>query len=109
MGTIHSGKDGIEYVTTPFKEYMRKRLEEIDLDISTDDYVTNPKFKDLYMSYVTEGKTSIKVAFTGDEVYGRKIFTASTFEIFVDREARRIRNEREMPERDIWSNLYAAK
>ena len=45
------------------------------------------------VSYVVKEKTSIKVAFTGDEVFGRKIFTTSTFEIFVDREARRIKNE----------------
>lgn len=45
------------------------------------------------VSYVVEEKTSIKVAFTGDEIYGRKIFTTSTFEIFVDREARRIKDE----------------
>ena len=43
------------------------------------------------VSYVVKEKTSIKVAFTGDEIYGRRIFTTSTFEIFVDREARRIR------------------
>ncbi len=61
------------------------------------------------VSYVTEEKTSIKVAFTGDEVYGRKIFTTSTFENFVDREARRIKTEGKMPERDIWTSLYAAK
>lgn len=61
------------------------------------------------VSYVTEEKTSIKVAFTGDEVYGRKIFTASTFENFVDREARRIKTEGKMPERDIWTSLYGAK
>ena len=46
------------------------------------------------VSYVSKEKTSIKIAFTGDEMYGRKIFTASTFEIYVDREARRIKDER---------------
>jgi hypothetical protein len=45
------------------------------------------------VSYVVKEKTSIKVAFTGDEIFGRRIFTTSTFEIFVDREARRIKNE----------------
>lgn len=59
------------------------------------------------VSYVTEEKTSIKVAFTGDEVYGRKIFTTSTFENFVDREVRSIKAEGKMPERDIWESLYA--
>lgn len=41
------------------------------------------------LSYVTKEKTSIKVAFTGDEVFGQKIFTASTFVTFAEREARR--------------------
>ncbi len=54
--------------------------------------VFNPAPGDV--SYVSPEKTKIKIAFTGDEVYGRRIFTASTFEIFVDREARRIRNEK---------------
>ena len=45
------------------------------------------------VSYVVKEKTSIKVAFTGDAIFGRRIFTTSTFEIFVDREARRIKNE----------------
>ncbi|MBQ8720425.1 MAG: hypothetical protein IJY65_05270 [Clostridia bacterium] len=39
------------------------------------------------VSYVTENKTSIKVAFTGDEIYGQRVFTASTFAAFADREA----------------------
>ncbi len=43
------------------------------------------------VSYVVKEKNSIRAAFTGDEVYGRRIFTAATFEIFADREARRIR------------------
>ena len=40
------------------------------------------------VSYVTEQKTSISVAFTGDEVYGYRIFTASTFVSFAEREWR---------------------
>ena len=39
------------------------------------------------VSYVTESKTSIKVAFTGDEIYGQKVFTATTFASYADREA----------------------
>ncbi len=41
------------------------------------------------LTYVTEKRTSIKVAFTGDEIYGMKIFTKTTFSNFVDRESRR--------------------
>ena len=37
------------------------------------------------VSYVSEAKTSIKVAFTGDEFYGMQIFTASTFVSYADR------------------------
>ena len=40
------------------------------------------------VSYVTEERTRIEVAFTGDEIHGRKIFTASTFETYIDRESR---------------------
>ena len=40
------------------------------------------------VSYVTKSKTSIKVAFTGDEVHGQKIFTASSFASFAERVCR---------------------
>ena len=40
------------------------------------------------LTYVSESRTSIKVAFTGDEVYGMKIFTKSTFCNFIDRDTR---------------------
>lgn len=63
----------------------------------TEILVFNPAPSDV--SYVSKEKTKIKIAFTGDEVYGRRIFTASTFEIFVDREARRKRFEKTEKER----------
>lgn len=37
------------------------------------------------VSYVAENKTSIKVAFTGDEIYGHKVFTASSFVSYAER------------------------
>jgi hypothetical protein len=40
------------------------------------------------VSFVTPEKTSIKVAFTGDEVYGTRIFTASTFVTYAERSYR---------------------
>lgn len=40
------------------------------------------------VSYVTEEKTTIKVAFTGDEFYGTRIFTASSFVAYADRKTR---------------------
>lgn len=58
------------------------------------------------VSFVTEEKTSIRVAFTGDTVYGAKIFTARTFLSYVDREARRIKDGQTEREADLWSSLY---
>lgn len=40
------------------------------------------------VTYVTPSKTKIQVAFTGDDFYGCKIFTASTFKNYVEREKR---------------------
>ena len=40
------------------------------------------------VSYVTEEKTSIKLAFTGDTLYSYKIFTPSTFATYAEREYR---------------------
>ena len=44
------------------------------------------------LTHVTEEKNRISLAFTGDEFYGYKIFTASTFVSFADREAHRDMN-----------------
>ena len=45
------------------------------------------------LTYVTEEKTSIRIAFTGDELYGMKVFTASTFVNHADRESRKPRDK----------------
>ena len=37
------------------------------------------------VSYVTEERTRIEVAFTGDEIYGARVFTKTTFASFIDR------------------------
>ena len=68
------------------KEYEDSRLtvEKILL--------LNPAPGDL--TFVTEEKTSIRVAFTGDEMYGMKVFTASTFMRYADRESRKPRVEK---------------
>lgn len=47
------------------------------------------------LSYVTEKKTSIQIAFTGDDMYGMKVFTASTFAIYADRMKREEIREKE--------------
>lgn len=52
------------------------------------------------VSYVTEEKTSIKGAFTGDSVLGTLIFTSSTFPAFAERELRREKYEAEA-EKDV--------
>ena len=41
------------------------------------------------VSYVSEERNTIKLAFTGDEMYGYRIFTASTFARFAERQYRR--------------------
>lgn len=46
------------------------------------------------LTYVTEKRTSIKVAFTGDDVYGMMIFTNSTFINFIDRCTRGFESKR---------------
>ena len=40
------------------------------------------------LTYVTVERTSIKAAFTGDEVFGFKVFTKTTFSNFIDRDSR---------------------
>ncbi len=40
------------------------------------------------LTYVTAERTSIKAAFTGDEVFGSKVFTKTTFANFIDRDSR---------------------
>lgn len=47
------------------------------------------------LSYVTEEKNSIRIAFTGDEMYGMKVFTASTFVTYAEREYREELRRRE--------------
>lgn len=40
------------------------------------------------VTFVSEARTSIKIAFVGDDVYGQKIFTPSTFVTYADRARR---------------------
>ena len=40
------------------------------------------------LTYVTDERTSIKAAFTGDEIFGFKVFTKTTFANFIDRDSR---------------------
>ncbi len=54
------------------------------------------------VSLVTEEKTSIKIAFTGDKVYGEQIFTASTFVSYAERE---YREEKRIAEASVSSDF----
>jgi len=47
------------------------------------------------VSYVTEKKNSIRVAFTGDEACGLRIYNLKTLLIHIDRECRRLRDAAE--------------
>ncbi len=89
--TEHKG-----YITT--SAHSVKILPELSCELSreeNDDFshkkvvpvlILNPA--PCEVSYVTETRNSIKVAFTGDEIYGSKIFTATTFRTHVDRQKR---------------------
>ena len=69
--------------------YFPKTVHLPQLDESSDDIpalIFNPSPREL--TYVTVERTSIKVAFTGDEVYGHKIFTTTTFLNYIDRDTR---------------------
>lgn len=45
------------------------------------------------VSFVTEERSTIRLAFTGDTLYGYRVFTASTLCVFIDREKRRMEEE----------------
>lgn len=61
------------------------------------------------VSFVTEEKTSIRVAFTGDDVLGTRIFTAGTFVNYVEREHRREQFEKEKGVEEERREAVAAK
>lgn len=72
------------FVTPPMKipdksEYDGIRVEKIML--------FNPAPN--AVSYVTPEKTTIKLAFTGDVLFGMKIFTATSFVSYADRQTRK--------------------
>lgn len=105
MSALHIGKDGIDFTPKPFEEYMKNRLEELDLDLSKDDYINNPKFQELYKSYVTEDMGSVTEAwwvektFVGQERL-EKIYTPYAFGI-----TRKLTEEEQKPE--TWYRVLA--
>ena len=46
------------------------------------------------VSFVTEERSTIRLAFTGDTLYGYRVFTSSTLPVFIDREKRKAEDER---------------
>ena len=83
------GRRFAKAVTEGSRVYFPKTVHLPALPENSDDIpalIFNPAPRDL--TYVTPERTSIKVAFTGDEVYGHKIFTASTFVNYIDRDTR---------------------
>ena len=70
-------------------EKLNTDMMQIPVGLRTEEVlIFNPAPGEL--SYVSEQKNSIKVAFTGDKVYGIRVFTASTFVSYAEREYRRL-------------------
>ena len=62
MGALHMGKDDFDFISNPFNEYMRDRMKELGIDLSSDGYINAPKFKELFKSFVTEDMVSVTEA-----------------------------------------------
>ena len=75
LGLTLSVKGKVNVIPPPSKYEGSKRVENILL------FSPAPA----EVSYVTEEKTSIRLAFTGDTLYSYKIFTASTFATYAER------------------------
>lgn len=67
MGALHLGGETIEYTDNPFELYMQQKLEKQGIDVSMDDYIMNPKFKELFFSFVTEKWNSVTEAWWVEE------------------------------------------
>ena len=78
LGLTLSVKGKVNAIPPPSKYEGNKRVENILL------FSPAPA----EVSYVTEEKTSIRLAFTGDTLYSYKIFTASTFVTYAERKWR---------------------
>ena len=72
MGALHLGGETIEYTDNPFELYIQQKLEKQGIDVSMDDYIMNPKFKELFFSFVTEKWNSVTEAWWVEEHFCRK-------------------------------------
>lgn len=97
----------MDYIPTPFEEYMKKRLKEMGIDLSTDDYINNPKFQELYKSYVTEDGGAVTEAWWVEKTFVgqkrlEKIYTPYAFGI-----TRKLSEDEQKPE--VWYKVLADK
>lgn len=79
MRAVHEDSR-VYFPRTVIMKPMEKNPDDIEV------MIFSPAPREL--TYVSENRTSIKVAFTGDEVYGMKVFTKTTFANFIDRDTR---------------------
>lgn len=79
MAAVHEGSR-VYFPRTVIMKPIKKDPDDTEI------MIFSPAPREL--TYVSEKRTSIKVAFTGDVVYGMKIFTKSTFVNFIDRDTR---------------------
>ena len=94
-GMKHTGRGTrrLRRVTEPFRAYgaITKIIPELDTGsgysrCAIPVLLFCPEPKEL--TFVTPEKNSIKVAFTGDEIIGHRIFTPDTFASYLDRDSR---------------------
>ncbi len=92
FGGMRVSKDSMAIMTSRRKVKILPQLE-IPRELLSDNEKENKKIHQILIfspcpsevTYVTNTKTSIKLAFTGDEFYGQKIFSAKTFISYADR------------------------
>lgn len=105
LGALSFEKDGMKYSDMPFDSYMRNRMKELGIDLSSDNYIDNPKFKELSKSFVTEDMVSVTEAwwveknFVGQERL-EKIYSPYAFGI------ERKLSEEELKEA-VWQKVLA--
>lgn len=62
MEISHNQKSNVKKSYSFFEEYMRKRIKKLGIDLSSDDYPNNSKFKELFKSFVVEDTVPVTEA-----------------------------------------------
>ena len=62
MEISHNQKSNVKKSYSFFEEYMRKRIKKLGIDLSSDDYPNNSKFKELFKSFVGEDTVPVTEA-----------------------------------------------